>query len=162
MKRSGRRIAGPCLAALVVAGGVTVDAQPLAAHHSMAMYDQGKVMTLIGTVVEYQWTNPHVYVMVRGTVDMDDDPALWRVESVSPSSLVRLGWSATALRTGDRVTIALNPSRDPREHSGLLLKITLIDTGQELATAALDPYRDPAAGGASPRRQTEAARATEP
>lgn len=107
----------------------------------MAMYDQATVMTLIGTVVEYQWTNPHVYVLVRGTIDMDDDPSMWRVESISPSVLVRLGWSATALRPGDRVSITVNPGRDRRENTALLLTVTLIDTGQVLETAALDRAR---------------------
>jgi len=138
MTRSAGAILSRLAVLLVLAGGVTTAAvRPLGAHHTMAMYDQQTVLTLIGTVVEYQWTNPHVYVLVRGTVDMDDDPALWRVESVSPSLLARLGWSATALRPGDLVSITVNPSRDRSETSALLRDVTLIDSGRELQTTAL-------------------------
>jgi hypothetical protein len=126
------------LAAFVFAGGLAA-VRPLAAHHAMVMYDRLKTMVLIGTVVEFQWTNPHVFVMVNGAVDMDDEPTLWRLETTSPSNLVRLGWTATALRPGDRVSITINPHRDgAREKSARLLKATLLDTGQELGTAYLD------------------------
>jgi hypothetical protein len=30
----------------------------------------------IGTVVEFQWTNPYIFVLVNGSVDMDDEPAV--------------------------------------------------------------------------------------
>jgi hypothetical protein len=138
MKPSGRSVAIAGLAAFVVAGGLAT-VRPLAAHHAMVMYDRLKTMVLIGTVVEFQWTNPHVFVMVNGAVDIDDEPTLWRLETTSPSGLVRLGWTATALRPGDRVSITINPHRDgTREKSARLLKVTLLDTGQELGTAYLD------------------------
>jgi Family of unknown function (DUF6152) len=125
------------VAGLVMAGGAAV--QPLAAHHAMAMYDQQRTITVIGTVVEFQWTNPHVFVLVRGTIDMDDAAAIWRLETTSPSTLVRFGWSATALRFGDRVSIVANPHRRSDEKSALLLKVTLLDTGQELGTSYANP-----------------------
>jgi hypothetical protein len=138
MKPPGRSIAIAGLAVFVVAVGLMA-IRPLAAHHAMVMYDRLKTMVLIGTVVEFQWTNPHVFVMVDGAADMDDDPALWRLEATSPSNLVRLGWTATALRPGDRVSITINPHRDGvREKSARLLKVTLLDSGQELGTAYLD------------------------
>jgi hypothetical protein len=143
MKRSAGRIAAHGvlvrgIAALVAAGGVAAAIRPLAAHHSMAMYDRLRTMTLIGTVTEFQWTNPHVYVLVEGTIDVDDDPAIWRVETTSPSNLVRWGWSATALRPGDRVSIAVNPHQKSGVKSARLLKVTLLDNGQELRAEYLD------------------------
>jgi hypothetical protein len=139
MTRTAGRIAVLGLGALVLAGGWTAAVRPLAAHHAMIMYDRLKTMTVIGTVEEFQWTNPHVYVLVKGTADMDDEPAVWRLETTAPSNLVRLGWSATALRPGDRVSIIVNPHRDPREKSARLVRVLLLDTGQELGTAYLDP-----------------------
>jgi hypothetical protein len=126
------------VAALVIAGGLTAAVRPLAAHHAMVMYDRLRTMTLIGTVMEFQWTNPHVFVLVNGTIDVDDEPAVWRLETTSPSNLVRWGWSATALRPGDRVSIVVNPHQQSREKSARLVKVTLLDTGQELGTAYLD------------------------
>jgi hypothetical protein len=126
------------LAALLIAGGLAATVRPLAAHHAMVMYDRLRTMTLIGTVVEFQWTNPHVFVLVNGTIDVDDEPAVWRLETTSPSNLVRWGWSATALRPGDRVSIVVNPHLQGHEKSARLLKVTLLDSGQELRTAYLD------------------------
>jgi hypothetical protein len=124
------------IAGLGVAGGAVV--RPLAAHHAMAMYDRQRTITVIGTVAEFQWTNPHVFVLVKGTIDMDDEAAVWRLETTSPSTLVKLGWSATALRFGDRVSVTANPHRQSDEKSALLLRVTLLDTGQELGTAYSD------------------------
>jgi hypothetical protein len=89
--------------------------------------------------VEFQWTNPHVFVLVKGTIDMDDEPAVWRLETTSPSNLVRWGWSATALRPGDRVSVVVNPHLRSGERSARVVRVTLIDTGQELGTTCLDP-----------------------
>jgi hypothetical protein len=125
------------IAALVVAGGLAAAVRPLAAHHAMVMYDRLRTMTLIGTVMEFQWTNPHVFVLVNGTIDVDDEPAIWRLETTSPSNLVRWGWSATSLRPDDRVSVIVNPHQG-REKSARLVKVTLLDSGQELGTAYLD------------------------
>src|SRR5215470_11025616 len=95
------------VAALAVAGGFAATIGPLDAHHAMVMYDRLRTMTLTGTVVELQWTNPHVFLLVKGTLDQGDQPALWRLETSSPTNLMRLGgWSATALKPGDRVRFA--------------------------------------------------------
>jgi hypothetical protein len=126
------------VAALVIAGGLAAAVRPLAAHHAMVMYDRLRTMTLIGTVTEYQWINPHVFVVVKGTIDVDDESAIWRLETTSPSNLVRWGWSATALRPGDRVSIVVNPHQQSREKGARLVKVTLLDTGQELGTEYLD------------------------
>lgn len=126
------------IGAFLIAGGLAAAVRPLEAHHAMVMYDRQRTMTLIGTVLEFQWINPHVFVLVKGSIDMDDEPAVWRLETTSPSNLVRLGWSATALRPGDRVSIIVNPHQHSHEKSARLLHVTLIDTGQELGTAYLD------------------------
>jgi Family of unknown function (DUF6152) len=134
-----RTIAAACSTALAIVGDLAGAVQPLSAHHAMVMYDRVKTMTLVGTVVEFQWTNPHVFVLVKGSVDVDEEPAIWRLETTSPTNLIRLGgWSATALKPGDRVSIVVNPHHDVREKSARLVRVTLIDTGQELGTAYLD------------------------
>jgi hypothetical protein len=143
MKRAATSAAGHGIvvrgiAALVIAGGLAATVRPLAAHHAMVMYDRLRTMTLIGTVTEFQWTNPHVFVLVHGTIDVDDEPAIWRLETTSPSNLVRWGWSATSLRPGDRVSIVVNPHQQSREKSARLIKVTLLDSGQELGTEYLD------------------------
>jgi len=126
-------------AALAAAVACATIVRPVDAHHSMVMYDRLKTATLTGTVVELQWTNPHVFLLVNGRVNEGDQPAVWRLETSSPTNLARLGgWSATALKPGDRVSIAINPLREGVGKNARLTKVTLVDTGQELGTAYLD------------------------
>jgi arginine exporter protein ArgO len=136
MKQRTRHIAMAGVAALLIGGGMAAGVRQSAAHHSMAMYDQQRTVTVIGRVVEFRWNNPHVYVLVNGTIGMDDDPTEWWLETGAPSSLIRFGWSATSLRPGDLVSIVVNPHRDSSQKVALILSVTLIDTGQELNTGA--------------------------
>ena len=91
-----------CAAAVFVA--------PLAAHHSAAMFDDEKVLELNGTIKEVQWTNPHIWIQV--TVDNNGQKTEWSLEGGSPNSLSRNGWKATTFKSGDAVTVRLNPMKD--------------------------------------------------
>src|SRR6185503_3141269 len=98
------------LAALVAAGVVCVAVRPLVAHHSAAMFDNQKTMELTGTVKEFQWTNPHVWIQVN--VDKGGVKEEWSVEGGSPNSLSRNGWRKSTFTPGAPVTIRVNPMRD--------------------------------------------------
>jgi hypothetical protein len=80
------------------------------AHHSSAIFDVTKSVTLAGTVKAYQWSNPHCWIQVlvpsRGTV------AEWSVEMGSPSQLYRRGWRPGTLKFGDKVTVVIHPIKD--------------------------------------------------
>jgi Family of unknown function (DUF6152) len=126
------------LAALVILSGSTV-ATIAAAHHAMVMYDRTRVQTLTGTVVELQWTNPHVFLLVNGKVDEAEEAGVWRLETSGPANLTRQGgWSATALKPGDRVRVEINPIKEPGQRNGRLNKVTLVDTGEVLGASYLD------------------------
>lgn len=114
------------------------------AHHSFAMFDPAKVVTLQGKVKEFRWVNPHVslFVDVAGPAGQ---AGVWSVELTSPGNLTRLGWSRQSLKTGDRVAIEINPLRDG-QHGGGFRKATLLDTGQVLQ-ASLINIEKAAAGG---------------
>ena len=100
------------------------------AHHSFAMFDPDKVMTITGTVKEFRWVNPHSAIFVK--VDGSDDPGkLWAVEMTSPSNLTRRGWTRTTLKPGDRVSVEINPLRDGR-HGGGFRSATMLDSGRVL------------------------------
>lgn len=103
-------------------GALAMIAAPALAHHSFAMFDQKKVMTLKGTVTEFQWTNPHAFI------EMDVPSAgkvqHWSVELNSPNNLKRQGWVRTSLKPGDKITLRLNPLRDGT-HGGLFLDVVL-------------------------------------
>jgi len=106
------------------------------AHHSFAMFDPAKVVTLQGRVKEYRWVNPHVALLLE--VNAPGNVAgVWSVELTSPGNLTRLGWSRKSLKAGDRVAVEVNPLRDG-QHSGGFRKLMLLDTGQVLQARLID------------------------
>ena len=91
------------------------------AHHSFAMFDQSKQVTVAGTVRDFQWTNPHAFIQVE-----DAQGKMWGIELNSPNNLVRQGWKRTVLKPGDKISVTLNPLRDGRP-GGLFNAVTLPD-----------------------------------
>jgi hypothetical protein len=89
------------------------------------MFDRDKQVTLVGTVHDFQWTNPHAWI----EIDVPDGKGgadKWGVELNSPNNLARQGWRSNMLHPGDKVSIVLNPLRSG-EHGGLFLQATLAD-----------------------------------
>lgn len=84
---------------------------PALAHHSFSMFDMKKESTLKGTVRDYQWTNPHIWIQVLVTGE-DGKTIEWSIEGNSPSTLSRQGWSKRSLKAGDAVTVVMHPLRD--------------------------------------------------
>ena len=101
------------------------------AHHSFAMFDFGKILTIEGTVEQFQWTNPHVVLWVNADAESGDEPQLWGVELSSPGNLMRAGWTKRSLSPGDRVSVSLSPLRSGNA-GGAFRKTTLLASGQEL------------------------------
>jgi len=102
------------------------------AHHSFAMYDQTKVVSLTGAVKSFQWTNPHAVLWILVAPTGGGPAELWPAElPTSPGNLTRMGWSKSSVNPGDKVTIEINPLRDGR-HGGSLKKVTLVDSGKVL------------------------------
>jgi hypothetical protein len=111
--------------ALAVAGtGALIASIPAAAHHSFAMFDQRKVMTLEGTVTEFQWTNPHSFIEID--VPQRGGMRHWSIELNSPNNLKRQGWSRGVLKSGDKITLRMNPLRNG-EPGGLFLDLRKAD-----------------------------------
>jgi hypothetical protein len=91
------------------------------AHHSFAMFDQTREVTLKGPVVEFQWTNPHAFIHV------EVDKVVWEIELNSPNNLKRQGWKSTSLKPGEVITLLANPLRDPKHKGGLFIRLTKAD-----------------------------------
>ena len=109
-------VAGASLAGAVLLGGGAAWA-----HHSFAMFDQNRQVSVSGTVKTFQWTNPHAFIELEAA-----DGKVWSVELNSPNNLVRQGWKRTALKPGDKVTVVLNPLRSGQS-GGLFNAVTLPD-----------------------------------
>ena len=89
------------------------------AHHSAAMFDQSKEVTLQGVVKEFQYTNPHSWLIVsvpNATGKVTD----WSFEAEGPSTLLRAGIKKTSLAPGEKVTVKGHPLRDGRPGGGLM------------------------------------------
>lgn len=95
---------------------------PAIAHHSFAMFDQKKIVTLEGTVIEFQWTNPHAFIEMD--VVTGGKHARWSIELNSPNNLKRQGWTRSALKAGDKITLRANPLRNGSA-GGLFLDVVL-------------------------------------
>jgi hypothetical protein len=109
---------------------------PALAHHSFAMFDRQKEVTLKGTVKEFQWTNPHSFIEIE-VADEKGVITPYSVEMNSPNNLTRQGWKSTSLKPGDKVTVLMNPLRDGSK-GGLFVSVMLPD-GKVLG----DPTRLP-------------------
>jgi Family of unknown function (DUF6152) len=107
---------------------------PAFAHHSFAVYDRTKTLTLKGTVKTFQWTNPHSVVWVLVQPEGGGEPQEWSFETTSPGVLTRGGWTRNSLKPGDRVSVEFSPLRDG-SHGGGLNSVTLLDTGQKLSAS---------------------------
>jgi hypothetical protein len=99
-------------------------AVPALAHHSLAMFDQTQQVTLVGTVKEFQWTNPHAFIHVEVTKDGKSE--VWDIELNSPNNLKRQGWSRTSLKPGERISLRMAPLRNGNP-GGLFLDLKKAD-----------------------------------
>ena len=91
--------------------GTAVLAAPAFAHHSFAMFDATKTVTLKGTVKEFEWTNPHSWLRVMVTDDAGT-PRQWALEMGSPGQQSRVGWKPDSVKPGDQVTVQMHPLKD--------------------------------------------------
>jgi hypothetical protein len=107
--------------------GLCLLALPAAAHHSFAMFDQSREVTLKGKVVDFQWTNPHAFIHIEVPGEAGKPVEVWEIELNSPNNLKRQGWSSTSVKTGDAITLLANPLRDTALKGGLFIKLTLPD-----------------------------------
>src|SRR5687767_12293744 len=80
------------------------------AHHSAAAYDIQKEVKVTGTVVQYRFANPHVYLTLQVKKD-DGSTATMEVEAGAASVLNGLGFTKDSVKSGEVVTVVGNPAR---------------------------------------------------
>ena len=113
----------------VVAIALMVVPAAAVAHHSAAMFDTSAEMTLSGTVVEWQWRNPHCTLRLD-VKDKDGAVKTWSVATANIADLSKRGWSRRTFSHGDAVTVVIRPARSG-EPVGMIETVTLPD-GQKL------------------------------
>ena len=107
---------------LAAAAVILMVAGTVSAHHSFAMFDQGKLISLKGTVAEYYWINPHGHIILNVSAGPGVDPKMvgeWDIECASTSIMRLQGWSSSTLKAGDQVTISANPLKDGNKGASL-------------------------------------------
>lgn len=110
--------------AAAVAGVAMLAAWPVFAHHSFAMFDHDHQIKLTGTVKYFQWTNPHVYILLAASEPGGQPPKDYTIECASPGILDRVGWKWNMIKVGDKITTVIAPLRSGQA-GGLLKEVTL-------------------------------------
>jgi hypothetical protein len=100
-------------------------ALPAWAHHSMAGFDRQKTVTLVGTVKQFKWANPHSWIEMD-VPDGKGGSTDWNVEMTSPAVLIRAGWKSSVMKPGDKVTVMCHPQQSG-EPGGIFVSVTLAD-----------------------------------
>ena len=127
----------------LAAMAAAMSAIPAIAHHSFAMFDAEKVATLEGTVKEFQWTNPHSWILMMVN-NAQGEAQQWAIEMGGPAGLARQGWKPKTLTPGMKVQTVIHPLRDGA-NGGQFMAITLPD-GTKFGNANAAPSAN--AGGA--------------
>jgi hypothetical protein len=98
---------------------------PVSAHHSQAAYDGEKRVELRGTVVEFSWKNPHVFV-VWDTKDSSGNSVRWTGEMSSTNTMMAAGLRRTSLKAGDEIVVTVSPAKAGTP-GGLVRRISTAD-----------------------------------
>ena len=91
---------------------------PAIAHHSVAMYDEKKALTLTGTISAFHWRNPHCSndIIVSGAAGEEQ----WSVQLGPPTKLFREDWKPLMFKPGTKISARVYPMRDGT-HRALLI-----------------------------------------
>ena len=98
---------------VLVAIGLAVASAPALAHHSAAMFEEKKTVTVEGVVKEFQFTNPHSWLLVD-VKDKNGKVTTWGFEAEGPSTLQRAGIRPSEFPVGTKLTITGRPMKDGR------------------------------------------------
>ena len=121
---------------VVIVSAALILSVPASAHHSFAMFDYSKEITVTGEVKEFLWRNPHIHILVN-VPDGKGGMAEWDIEGGTPGNLRRNGWKADILKPGDKLSVVIRPLKNG-DNGGNLIRANRGDG---------TPIGTPAAGG---------------
>lgn len=113
------------VARIIALAGIAWATFPVWAHHSGAMFDRTKVVKLEGTIVKYDYTNPHSWITLT-VQDAQGKPVMWGVEGFTPNAMKNWGLTPNTVKAGDKLVVTVHPLRDGR-NGGSIIEITLAD-----------------------------------
>lgn len=110
--------------------GILFVSSPLLAHHGEANYDTTKVVSVKGTVTDFQFINPHVQIFLD-VKNENGEIEKWAGEARSPSMLGRIGgWDKNTIKIGDVITASGHRTKNGTNFLRLI-KVVLPD-GREM------------------------------
>jgi len=107
------------LAVILLAAGTA------SAHHSFAMFDTTKTVTVEGTVKEVSYANPHIWVTMV-VMDAQNQAQTWGMEGGNLGGLYRMGWTKDTVKAGDKIKMLVHPLKDGTP-GGQIMRVTLAD-----------------------------------
>jgi hypothetical protein len=128
-----RLVTGGAVAGLLFAASLML-AGSAQAHHSFSAFDGARTLSMTGTVKDWQWTNPHTW-LVLVAMNGNDTEEEWNIEGQSPQVLRReQSMPRDVIKAGDKVTVTIHPRRDG-SHGGSLVAVITVN-GHEPAHLA--------------------------
>lgn len=113
---------------VIVVAMLLFGASPYAHHSQAAQYDTSKEVRIEGTLVQFQFRNPHTFIQVEAP-DEKGDKVRWSIEWGGVGQLNGQGVTRTTLKYGDPVIITANPSRTPNDHKLHMLTLKRTSDG---------------------------------
>ena len=111
------------------------------AHHSFAAeFDINKPVTLVGKVTKLEWTNPHAFLYIDVQDPQTGMVTNWEIEMGSPNGLTRLGWTRTALKPGEDVTVEGSLGRH-KPNLANARSVVMTATGRKLGAGSSENTR---------------------
>jgi hypothetical protein len=103
---------------ILATAALLLGAPPANAHHSFALFDTEKLVTLEGTVKRFEWTNPHswIYLEVLSPQNVAEE---WMIELPAAGVLARDGWNKFYLKPGEKISVHINPLRNGQRGGSL-------------------------------------------
>jgi hypothetical protein len=122
--------------AIAVVSVLVVSTVRLVAHHSFAAeFDANRPLTVTGTIVRLEWTNPHARLVIEA--EENGKPVTWDFELGPPNGLMRNGWNRNSLKQGQKVTISGFHSKT-QPYIANARTVKLADGRQVLAGSSFD------------------------
>ena len=106
-----RAIASRAALGTLVGAAAVIGAGEASAHHSFALFDTQKTVSLVGTVKRFEWTNPHSWIFLN-VANADNVTEEWTIELPAAAALAGEGWNKNYLKEGDRISVMINPLKN--------------------------------------------------
>lgn len=100
-------------------GALSLFSQGVLSHHANTNYDAANKISIEGTIVKFEWHNPHVYLYVE-EVQESGEKVTWSIEGQPPSLLRRMGWTRKTVKVGDQIKVNGSPGKKPERRTLLL------------------------------------------